>query len=243
MARRKNDSSSERYREDLMEREFEARIEAKRQRPRGSSDQRRDREKPKAPLLLRILAWCGVILLCFVVGYLGTSYVLKLLDRQIFFKPGGLVENENDLQVFLSADKAVDVADVKLDMQKVALTLFYPKDELLVQERLELISRTFEDNIQEAIVKLLDLSGLFGKEVYVKHVFRNVDTVYLDFSGAFVPALAAAGVEPSRLFITGVVRTMQNNFSPITKVRFMVDSKITSAGSPVDLTATWQLPK
>ena len=242
MARRKDDSSSARYREELMEREFEERVEAKRKRSpvRSSSEsQRREKRKPKPPLLLRVLTWCGVILLCFVGGYIGTSYILKLLDKPIFYKSenGGQSENYG---ASLSSDSA---SDLKLDMQKVVLSLFYPKDNALVEEKAEVIAHTREDNIREAVLRLLSRSGFFNDETYVKHVFRNVDMVYLDFSSAFLSALNAAGAEASTLFITGVVRTMRDNFSPITKVRFLVNSQIVSTGAPVDLTAVWQLPR
>lgn len=246
MARRRDDSSSERYRDDFSEREFEERIEESRRRRSGSpsgSAKRDEKPAAKAPFLLRLLAWGGVILLCVVAGYVGTSYMLKLLEKQSLLKSDDRVQNQQDLQAFLSADNAVDAADARLDMQKMTLALFYPKDGVLMEGKAEVISRTREDNIRETVHRLLELSGLFGKEIRVEHVFRNVDTVYLNFSGPFIPALSAAGARPSTLFITGIVRTLRDNFSPITKVRFFVDSKVTSAGSPVDLTATWQLPK
>jgi hypothetical protein len=112
-----------------------------------------------------------------------------------------------------------------------------------VTEKADVIVGTREDNIQEAVHKLLALSGLFSDGVQVRHVFRNVDTVYLDFSGSFVSALSTAGATTSTLVITGIVQTMRDNFSPISKVRFLVDSKVQSTGSPVDLTATWQLQR
>ncbi len=236
MARRR-DVPDERYEND-----FEERVESKRRRSRGPSNPQ-THEKPKAPFLLRVLAWGGVILLCFVAGYIGTSYMLKLLEKQSFLKPEDRVQNQQDLETFLSADNAVDAAKVKLDMQKATVSLFYPRDGVLMEESAEIITRTREDNIQEVLHKLLELSGMFGKDVRVEHVFRNLDTVYLDFSGPFTSALTAAGAKPSTLFITGIVRTMRDNFSPISKIRFLVDSKIATAGSPVDLTATWQLPK
>lgn len=248
MARRRDDSSSERYRDDFAEREYEERIETRRRRSGKPSDSgRRDTrdDRTKAPLLLRVLAWCGVILLCFVAGYLGTNYMLKYLERQIFLKPDGHVTNVPEAQALLSGDNtaAVDVSAGRLDMQKATLSLFYPKDGVLMEESADIISRTREDNIREAVHRLMELSGLFGKEIRVTHVFRNADTVYLDFSGGFIPALSGAGARPSTLFITGIVRTLRDNFSPITRVRFLVNSKVTSIGSPVDLTATWQLPK
>ncbi|MDR1377133.1 MAG: hypothetical protein LBJ22_06450, partial [Synergistaceae bacterium] len=172
MARRKDESSSSRYRnEELMEREFEERVEAKRRR-----SPLKNKGKPKPPILLRVLTWCGVILLCFVGGYIGTSYMLKLLEKPIFYKPEDGVQAENRGGALLSSDSA---ADLKLDMQKVVLSLFYPKEGALVEERAEVIAHTREDNIREAVLRLLARSGLFDGAVDVQHVFRNVDMVYL----------------------------------------------------------------
>ncbi|MDR2523850.1 MAG: GerMN domain-containing protein [Synergistaceae bacterium] len=219
------------------ERDFEDRVDAKRRRlsqGQGRSDSRRERDKqrPKAPLLLRVLAWCGVVMLCFVLGYVSTSYMLDFLDRRLLYKGQG--SEQGGETALLPSEPNV---------QKAEFSLYYPKDGTLTEERVEVMVRIQEDSIQETVSKLLSLSGFFARDVTVKHVFRNVDTVYLDLSGAFLPALNAVGARPSTLFITGVVRTMRDNFPPITKVRFLVDSKVTSTGAPVDLTAVWQLPK
>jgi len=215
-----------------MEREFEERVEANR---RYSSPNSQKDTRSKMPLHFRILAWCGVILLCFVVGYHGTSYMLTFLDKHLL-KDEGVTSGD------VRGTPIVN-ADARLDMQKINISLFYPKGESLVEDKADVIVNTREDNIQDAVLKLIELSGLFDDTVVVKHVFRNADTVYLNFSASFASALNKAGARLSTLFITGIVRTMRENFSPITKVRFLVDSKLESAGAPVDLTATWQLPR
>jgi hypothetical protein len=128
-------------------------------------------------------------------------------------------------------------------MQKRTLSLFYPVEDVLTEEKTEIIAGTFEDDIRDVVRRLVDRSKLFdGGDVRVAHVFRDVDLVYLDFSGPFAAALSTAGEKASTLFITGIVRTMRDGFS-IVKVRFLLDSKISSDGAPVNLTATWQMPQ
>ncbi|GHV34942.1 hypothetical protein FACS1894187_06570 [Synergistales bacterium] len=208
--------------------------------------------KRKVPMMLRLLAWCGVVLFCFVVGYMGTSYVLLLMDKQSLLKPdvfNGEDEERTERNArggaaaFLSSDNTELARDSGADMQKTTVTIYYPKDGTLLEEKLDVIAQTREDNIQEIVLKLLERSGFFGKDVYIKHVFRNVDTVYIDFSAPFLQSLSASGAKVSALLVTGIVRTMRDNFQPIDKVRFLVDSKIATSGAPIDLTATWQLPK
>lgn len=241
MAYRK-EKPRERYGEEF-ERKLEERVESTRRRSSNAPSTPRTK-RSKAPSSLRFLAWTGIILLCFVVGYQGTSYVLVLLEDQSLLKNNDIIQNSAQLEARLSEDKTVaaDDAEIKLDIQKRSVSLFYPKDGVMMKEEVDFIASTNEDYIQETIGKMLTLSGLFEKDVYVKHVFRNVDTIYLDFSPSFISALSRMGDKSARLFVTGIVRSMRDNFS-IARVRFLIDGKVTTAGSPVDLTATWQLPK
>jgi hypothetical protein len=238
--RRKRERPGGRQWDDSMEREFEERIEAQQRRAseREKSKGRKTAQN-KAPLLLRVLAWCGVVLFCFVMGYAGTSYVLKLLNEKSLLKPDNMNPSPQELEVLLSADRP---ADGLRDIQEKTLSLFYPKDGVLTEEKIKIIAGTLEDDIRDVVLRLVERSGLFGGNVGVKHIFRDVDLVYLDFSGPFASALSAAGEQASTLFITGIVRTLQEDFS-LVKVRFLLDSKVSSDGAPVNLTATWQLPR
>ena len=230
MARRRVENLAE------MEREFEERVEAKRRRGplREYSDSpKRDRKKPKAPLLLRVLAWCGVILFCFVVGYVGTGYmVTNIFNLDKPWPTGGDGPSANEE----FADSGSAKFDV--DMQKATFSVFYPRDGELKSENVDVISRTLEDNIQEAVLRILRLSGM-GEAVSVLHVFRDVETVYLDLSSPFLEAVKEAGEKGGPLLINGIARTMNENFS-LTKVRYLVDSKVAVPEAPANLNADWR---
>jgi len=211
-----------------MEREFEEKVEAKfrRSNVRGAPEPvRRDKKRPKAPFLLRILAWCGVILFCFVVGYIGMAHMVSQLHEPITpdLGPGG---------------GATSFAEVMPDMQRATFSVFFPRDGVLVSENVEVVFRTFEDNISEAVQRILRLSEI--EAVVVLHVFRDIETVYIDLSSPFLHVLNERGAQASTLLLNGIVRTMNENFS-LTRVRFLVDSRIISSGAPVDLNAAWQL--
>jgi len=195
-------------------------------------------ERPKAPLMLRVLTWTGIVLLCFVGGYIGTSWLLKLLNQQDMLTQKEVVLTPEEAKSFVENERAATYSDVK----KLTVNLWYPKDGTLVTEKFELIPDVKEQEIKETLEKLFSVSKMFTKEVAVKHVFRNATTLYLNVTGPFIPMLSNAGQNQSKLFITGVVRTMKDNFPPISEVRFLVNGKITSAGSPIDLTAVWRLP-
>jgi hypothetical protein len=206
-----------------------------------------EEEKIQTPVLLRILTWIGVVLLCFVVGYIGTSWGIRLLNQRGILEQTDLVATQEELQAFLRDDDAAQRADVSdgpaLNAKKLTLYLSLPKDNTLVPTSYDVIAGTREEDIEEAVRKLFSESGLFTPDVKTVHIFRTADMLYLDVTGPFVQMLAKAGASSSTLFITAVVRSVQDNFSPIRKVRFLVDGKMTSAGSPVDLTAVWQLPE
>jgi len=223
-----------------MEREFEERVEGNHRRSpvrRYPDIPKRDKKKPKPPLLLRLLAWCGVILFCFVAGYVGTEYIVMNIFG--FDKPWPTSDSnvgKNDFDVPTNEELA-DLGALGLDIQKATFSVFYPMDGELISENVDVISRTLEDNIQEAVLRILKLSGI--DTVSVLHVFRDIETVYLDLSTPFMEALNELGGQAGTLLINGIVRTMNENFS-LTKVRFLVDSKIVSSGASVDLAAVWQ---
>jgi hypothetical protein len=206
-------------------------------RRRQSSD-----ERLKAPLMLRVLAWTGIVLLCFVGGYLGTSWGIKFLNQQDLLVQKDVLVTSEDAKNFIK-NQAVENAMQKtdnMDVKKLSIKLSYPKDGTLKSETFELISGIKEQEIKETMGKLLSVSKMFSKEVVVKHIFRNATTLYVNVAGPFIPMLSNAGQEKSSLFINGVVRTMKDNFPPINEVRFLVNGIVTSAGSPIDLTAAWK---
>ena len=201
-------------------------------------------QKKGTPFLLRFLSWLGIILLCFVLGYLGTSWLVKnVLEKQSFLKPENRLENMEDRRAMEEAERNRGVSGGGQDVQKVELTLYYVKDDKVMETRRSFVVRAQEDNIGDAVSAVLSLSGVpDANRIQVLHVFRNADTAFLDLSSPFVSALSTMGQRPSLLLLTGLVRTMQENFSPIVQVRFLIDSKAPMPGGPVDLTVPWKMP-
>ena len=199
-------------------------------------------ERPKAPFMLRILAWTGIVLLCFVGGYIGTSWGIKLLNQQDLLVQKDVVTTSEDVKDFIENQVSSNIIrqEDNFDVRKLTIKLSYPKDEALISETFELISGIKEQEIKETMEKLFSISKMFSKEVLVRHVFRNATTLYINVSGPFIPMLSNAGQQRSTLFINGVVQTMKDNFPPINEVRFLVNGNVTSAGAPVDLTKAWK---
>lgn len=214
--------------------------------------ERNDDEKP-TPLMLRILLWLGIILLCFVLGYLGTSWVVEFLNRKLLLKPENRIENQEDLSHFEQSEQERTAGNPLTsgnEVQQVSLNLYHVRNgNTLAEIRKNFILRTNEENIRDAVNEIISISGVpnAGK-IKLLHVFRDDDTAFLDMSGQFASALSSMGRQKSLLLITGIVRTMQENFPPLSQVRFLLDSKAPTPNSgnsndAVDLSSVWKLPK
>ena len=205
-----------------------------------------DEGKP-TPLLLRILSLLGVILLCFVLGYLGTSWVVDFLNRKLLLKPENRIENQGDLSNFEEAERERSARQALFsgaDVQQISINLYHVKDDAISEVRKNFLVQTREDNIREAVNEIISMSGVPNAErIKLLHVFKNGDTAFLDMPGQFASALNAIGKQKSLLLITSIVRTIQENFSPISQVRFLLDSKSPGSGGIVDLSSVWKLPK
>ena len=205
-----------------------------------------DEGKP-TPLLLKILMILGVILLCFVLGYLGTSWVVDFLNKKLLLKPENRIENQEDLSHYEESARERSARSLLAsggDVQQISLNIYHVKDDAVASTRKSFLARTREDNISDAVNEVITASGVPNSEkIKLLHVFRNGDTVFLDMPGQFASSISAMGRQKSLLLITGIIRTMEENFSPITQVRFLIDSKPPKSGGEVDLSSVWKLPK
>ena len=205
-----------------------------------------DEGKP-TPLLLRILSLLGVILLCFVLGYIGTSWVVDFLNKKLFLKPENRIESQEDLSRFEEAERDKAARNALMygtDVQQVSLNIYHVKDDAIAEIRRNFLVQAREDNMRDAVNEILSLSGVPNADrIRLLHVFRNEETAFLDMPGQFASALNAIGKQKSLLLITSIVRTMQENFPPVSEVRFLLDSKSPGSGGIVDLSSVWKLPK
>ena len=217
-------------------------LQQKRPKPADNYD-----EKKPTPLLLRILSILGVILLCFVLGYLGTSWVVDFLNRKLLLKPENRIENQEDLSNFEESERRQAARNSLMpnsNVQQISLNLYHVKDDTLAETRKNFLALTKEDNIRDAVNEIILMSGVPNADkIKLLHVFRINETAFLDMPGQFASALNAMGKQKSLLLITGIIRTMEENFSPLSQVRFLIDSKTPGRDGVVDLSSIWKLPK
>lgn len=206
-----------------------------------------DEAKKPTPLLLRILSILGVILLCFVLGYLGTSWVVDFLNRKLLLKPENRIENQEDLSNFEESERTREARNALMsggNVQQISVNLYHVLDDTIAETRKNFLALTREDNIRDAVNEIILMSNVpHADKIKLLHVFRVNDTAFLDMPGQFASALNTMGKQKSLLLITGIVRTMEENFAPVSQVRFLINSKTPSREGVIDLSSVWKLPK
>lgn len=169
---------------------------------------------------------------------------MDFLNKKLLLKPENRIETQEDLTEFQEAESertSQERMSSGSDVQQVSLNLYHVQGDTIAETRKNFVSRTKEDNIREAVEEILSLSG--APKMKLLHVFRNDDTAFLDMPGQFASAISTMGKRKSLLLLTGLVRTLQENFSPITQIRFLIDSKAPKSGGEVNLAAPWKMPK
>lgn len=195
---------------------------------------RRQPPESKAPWLLRIVSWSAVMLLLFTLGYYGTGLVLKWVDSK-----GGPQET-----TIVSGKEPVPGETPKA--ARSVYRVYSLKGDRLSESRIETTGGLMEADLREVLqglFSLLQAEGVLDPQSAVLHVFRAGDLLYLDVNDACVRSIGSLPGEKANLVMTGVVRTVIENFRPVTRVRFLVNGRESTETTPVNLAVAWQLAR
>ena len=172
---------------------------------------------------------------------------MDFLNKKLLLKPENRIENQEDLSDFQESETDKEAARLLTpggDIQQVSLNLYHVRNDTIAETRKNFVSRTREDNIRDAVEEILTLSEVPNvNRIKLLHVFRSEDTAFLDMTGQFALSIEAMGQRKSLLLLTGLVRTLQENFSPVTQIRFLIDSKAPKSDGEVNLAAPWKMPR
>ena len=197
----------------------------------------------KTPFMLKLLSWLGIVLLCFVIGYMGASWLLEFFNRQLLLKPEGIIENQEDLQNLQANEQERAQMSVS-NAQSVSLNLHYVNGDNIADIRKNFPVRTQEDNMKAAFDEIILLSQIPGTEkMKLLHVFKDGDSVFLDVPEQFETMINSLGERTGLLLITGIVQTMQENFQPVSQIRFLVNSKPPKNTGTINLSTAWKIPE
>ncbi|MDO9508285.1 MAG: GerMN domain-containing protein [Thermovirgaceae bacterium] len=199
-----------------------------------------EEENGKAPLAYRAVAWVSVIVLLFAAGYWGTSLTLKFLDKRQIIGQENVVNGPEEAKR-IAEDQS---APSGITGRRSGFDVFVPRGETIVAQSVSHVSGLLEDDVKVVISGLLETmraENTISEQVRVLHVFRNGDLLYLDLNDPFTGALQKLSGPRANLVMTSLVRSIVQNFSPVIKVRFLVNGKDSDMKTPVDLTMPWQL--
>lgn len=216
--------------------------EIRQMRERGEWIDEEDEEPiRKAPLPFRMLAWLALVLIFFGVGYGATSLVFKWMDSGGGDRtPRNLVVSEQETEKLLAQTKSDDATVSAASISTLAISI--PEGNSFVTRQVQYAPGLREDTMKQALSAYMDAlkeSSMIDATAQNLNLFQSGDWLYLNMNDQFLESLKKIGAEKSKYVITGMVRTMSDNFAPVSKIKFYVNGKEVRDKKPVDLTAPW----
>lgn len=214
-------------------------------RERGEWDEEDDLDDvpvKKAPLLFRLIAWIALLLLFFGGGYGAMSVVFKWMDGGGVKSPANLAATQQEVADMMAMAKSADAEAVARNV--VTCTLSIPDNGTFVSRQIQCSAGLREDTMKQTIAAFLDAvkeNSMMDSAAQNLNLFQSGDQLYLNMNQKFFDSLKKQGKDGSRFIITGIVRTMSNNFSPINKVKFYIEGKEAGDKKVVDLSSAWSL--
>lgn len=200
-----------------------------------------DEPVQKAPLVFRVLAWLSMIAIFFAVGYGATSLAFKWMDSGNRPKhPGNLANTRQDAEELLAKARSEDnLAEREMF---VSCTISIPDGTNFVARQVQCNGGLREDTMKQALAAYMDAvkeSSMLDPATQNISVFQSGDWLYLNMNKKFHDSLNKLGTDKSKILLTGIVKTMADNFAPVSKVKFYVDGKEVRDKKPVDLSVPW----
>jgi hypothetical protein len=210
------------------------------QRGDWSDDEQGDSKNRKAPFLFRLLAWTSLIVIFFAVGYGVTSMAFNWIDRERPNRtPGNLVSSPVEAERLIKSDDAMTAVQTF-----ATFTLTIPEGSSFVTRQIKCGAVLREDAIQQALSAYLDAvkeSKMLDPVATSLNIFQSGDWLYINVNQSFLDSIKDIGQERATYLLTGIVRTVSENFAPINKVKFYVEGKEVKDKKPVDLSMPWAL--
>jgi hypothetical protein len=219
-----------------------------------------DEVSSRAPLVFRLLAWTSLVVIFFAVGYGATSLAFRWLDSRADRSgeqriPGNLVNTPAQAENLLSqsaqsrsepvtseAGYTADTPSPQEDGTYVNVTISIPDGNTFKTRQIRCSGPLREDTMKQALSAYLDAmkeSEMLSAAAQDINLFQSGDWLYLNMNGSFLESVKSGGADKSRMMLTGMVKTMADNFAPVNKIKFYIDGKEVRDKKPIDLTAPW----
>lgn len=203
-------------------------------RPRASREERTV-SRTRAPLPLRFLAQLSVALIFLAGGYYGTDWFLKLLDGKGVVKQENVVANTTELQRLLASESGEAVV-----AERKELAVYLLGSNGMVKATLRVLADVQEDEIMQAVKAAFGQSSeSWANVIEPKHVYRDGVTAYIDLPRGFSSGLEKMSEQRALLLLTGIVRTVVENFPPIKQIYFLEEGRWAPNVGTIRLSDPW----
>ncbi|MDR1482479.1 MAG: GerMN domain-containing protein [Synergistaceae bacterium] len=199
--------------------------------------------RKKTPLLFRFLAWVSLIVIFFAAGYGLTSFAFKWWDSSGGSRtPRNLAATPEETATVIRGARSADVTE--REDSSVTVLISVPEGERFVTRQIQCAGGLREDMVKQALSSYMDAvkeGKMLDPVASNLNIFLSGEWLYLNMNRSFLESLKTLGAEKSRVLLTGIVKTMTDNFKPISRIKFYVEGKEVLDKTPVDLTMPWGL--
>ena len=194
-------------------------------------------EQPKAPFLVRLAAQVSLALICLSAGYYSCEYAVGMLNRKEIVNQKNVVASSEDLQRLLMAEsKQQIVVTAKKELKIYPLGV----QDNLFKSLLKVFPDVQENEIREALKKLFsETAEPWTASMEPLHVFRDGIYAYIDLPRGFSARLSAMPEKRALLLLTGIVKTLVENFPPISQVYFLEEGRWIPGTETLRLSDPW----
>ncbi len=190
----------------------------------------------KAPLLVRIFAWGALLAIFFACGYLGANYFFKWADKRGGPRVGDVVASSSEVAQLPKTEGTASPLNA-------SYTLFMPENGTFKERGIDIKKGLPEEDIEKVVSMYIDglkEINMMGSGVRAQNIFRSGEWLYLNMTSDFQKSIKSMGKDKATLALSGLLKTMNQNFSPIKKIKFYTDGKEIKDITPVDLTKPWE---
>jgi hypothetical protein len=198
------------------------------ERSRGSTGRR-------SPKIVRALVFLSFVAMFMAGGYYSADLFLKLLDRKNVVKQQNVVSNAEDLQKLLAAGQTDELVASRRE-----LAVYPLGEEGMLRASLKVLSDIQEDEIMLALRTVFaETSERWANQIVPKHVYRDGVNAYIDLPASFTEGLAKLPEQRALLMLTGIVRTVVENFPPVKQVYFLINGRWVTNVGKIRLSEPW----
>lgn len=189
-----------------------------------------------APILVKTFAWISLVGLLFAIGYGGANYVFSWLDRKNPNRVGNVIATREEA-VREVPSTAVSAAS--------EYTLYIPsQDGSYIKRDVKIPAGTKENGIMQIAdmyLNSLKETKTITNDVKINNVFVAGDWVYVDFNKELEASLSTLSAKDGTIFISGLLKTLKENFAPVRKIKIYINSAEATMKTPVNITQPWEL--